>query len=68
MLRGGEGVLIVVHSRSVTSIDACIPEMSERNTPCLHRPRSYCLHQARSAVVCSASRMAGELHPTKNRL
>ena len=27
-----------------------------------------CLHQARSAVRCSASRMKGELHPSKNRL
>ena len=25
-------------------------------------------HQARSAVRCSASRMKGELHPTKERL
>ena len=33
-----------------------------------HRPGSHCLHQARSAVRCSASRRKGELHPTQNRL
>ena len=27
----------------------------------------HCLHQARSAVRCSASRMKGELHPSTNR-
>ena len=30
-------------------------------------PSRHCLHQARSAVRCRASRMKGELHPTKKR-
>ena len=30
--------------------------------------QTLCLHRARSAVRCRASRMKGDLHPTKNRL
>ena len=32
-----------------------------------HQPGKQCLHEARSAVRCLASRMKGELHPPKNR-
>ena len=32
-----------------------------------HRQGRHCLHQARVAVRCRASRMKRELHPTKNR-
>ena len=28
----------------------------------------FCLQQARNAVICSVSRMKGELRPTRNRL
>lgn len=33
-----------------------------------HLPGRRCLHQARGTVRCSASRMEGDLHPTKNRV
>ena len=42
--------------------------MPERGTSGFHRPGRHCLHQVRSPVRCSASRIKGELHPTKNRL
>ena len=42
--------------------------MPGRSTSGFHRPGTHCLHQARSAVRRWASRMKGELHPTKNRL
>ena len=42
--------------------------MSRRNALGFHLPGRHCLHQARIAVMCSASRMTSELHPTKNWL
>ena len=42
--------------------------MPGRSTAGFHQPGRHCLHQARSAVRCLASRMKGEPHPTKNRL
>ena len=36
-----------------------------RSTPGFRRTRLAINHQARSAVMCSASRMKGELHPAK---
>ena len=54
--------------RSRMTIDPRIPTMLGRSTSGFHRPGSPCLHQARSAVRCLASRMKGELHPTKNSL
>ena len=36
--------------------------------PGFHRPGRHCLHRARSAVRCWASRIKGELHSTKNLL
>ena len=64
--RGGE--LIIMHGRSRMNIDPRIPTMPGRSTSGFHRPGGHRLHQSRSAVRCSASRMKGELHPTKNRL
>ena len=56
-----------VHGRSRMTIDPGIPTMPGRSTSGFHQPGRYCLHQARSSVRCSASRMNGELHPSKNR-
>ena len=39
-----------------------IPTMPGRITSRSHQPGRHCLHQARSTVRCSASRMKGELH------
>ena len=58
----------VMHGPSRMTIDPRIPTMPGRSTSGFHRPGRHCLHQARSAVRCSASRMKGELHPTKSRL
>ena len=49
------------------TIDPRIPTMPGRSTSGFHQPSRHCLHQARSTVRCSASRMkGGELHPCKN--
>ena len=64
---GGEGGTQFVHGRSRTTIDPRIPTMPGRSTSAFHQPGRHCLHQARCAVRCSASRMKGELHPSKNR-
>ena len=42
--------------------------MPVRSTSGFHQPGTHCLHQARSAVRCSASRMNGELHLSKDSL
>ena len=65
----GEGVCAqFVHGRSRMTIDPRIPTMPGRSTSGFHQPDRHCLHQARSAVKCSASRMRGKLHPSKNHL
>ena len=55
-----------MHGRSRMTIDPCIPTMPGRSSSGFHRPGRHCLHQARSAGRCSASRMegagAGSLH------
>ena len=56
-----------MHGRSRVTIDPRTPTMPGRSTPGFHQPGRHCLHQARSAVRCSASRMKGELHPSKKR-
>ena len=56
-----------VHGRSRMINYTRIPTMPGRSTSGFHQPGRHCLHQARSAVRCSASRMKGELHPSKNR-
>ena len=53
------------HGRSRVTIDLRIPAMPGRSTSGFHQPGRQCLHQARSAVRCSASRMKGELHPSQ---
>ena len=66
--RGGGGECSqFVHGRSRMTIDPRIPTMSGRSTSGCHEPGRRCLHQARIAVRCSASRMTGELPPSKNR-
>ena len=64
---GWGGVLKFVHVRSRMAIGSRIPTMPGRSTSGFHQPGRHCLHQARSAVRCLASRMKGELHPSKNR-
>ena len=61
------GVLDRRDGRSRMTIDPRIPTMPGRSISGFHRPGRHCLHQARSAVRCPASRMKGELHPTKTR-
>ena len=61
-------VLDIIHGRSRINRDPRIPTMPGRSMSGSHQPGRYCLHQARSAVRCSASRMKLELHPTKNGL
>ena len=56
-----------VHGRSHVTIDPGIPTMPGRSTSGFHQPGRHCLHRARTAVRCSASRMKGELHLSKNR-
>ena len=56
-----------VRGRSRMAIDPRIPAMPGRGTSRFHQRGRHWLHQARSAVRCSASRMKGELHPSKNR-
>ena len=65
---GGGGVLDIIHGRSRMTIDPSIRTMPGRSMSGFRRPGRHCLHQARSAVRCSASRVKGELHRTKNRL
>ena len=55
-----------VHGRSRMAIGPRIPTMPGRSTSDFHQPGRHCLHQARSAVSCLASRMKGEPHPSKN--
>ena len=65
--RGGGRRTHVMHGRSRMAIDPRIRTMPGRSTSSFHRPSRHCLHQSRSAVRCSASRMKGELHSTKHR-
>ena len=62
----GGGVNQFVHGRSRMAIDPRLPTTPGRSMLGFHQPGRHCLHQARSAVGCSASRMKGELHPCKN--
>ena len=66
-----DGGTYVMHGRSSKTIDPRIPTMTGwrgQSTWGFHRPGKHCLHQARSAVSYSASRMKSELHPAKNHL
>ena len=51
------GCTHVMHGRSRMTIDPRIPTMPGRSTSGFHRPGRHCLHQARNAVRCWASRM-----------
>ena len=53
---GGRSVLSFVHGRSRMTLDPRIPAMPGRSTSAFHQSGRHCLHQARSAVRCSASR------------
>ena len=70
--RGGildrRDALDLIDGLSRITIDPRIPTLPGRSLSGLHRPGRHCLHQARSAVRCTASRMKGELHPAKSRL
>ena len=66
-VRGGWGGAQFVHGRSRMTVDPRIPTVPGRSMSGFHQPGRHCLHQARSAVRCSASRMEGELHPSKSR-
>ena len=63
----GGGCTQFVHDRSRKTIGLHIATVPGRRTSGFHQPDRHGLHQARSAVRCSASRMKGELHPSKNR-
>ena len=54
-----------MHVRSLMTIDPYIPSMPGRITSSCHRPGKHCLHRAHGAVRCWASRIKGELHPTR---
>ena len=68
--RSGEGgglggVSIAIHGRSVkTNIYPRIPTLPEARQVCTDQA-GCCLHQARSAVRFSATRVKGELHPAR---
>ena len=64
--RGGCVCTQCVHGRSRKTIKPRIPTMPGRSMFGFHQPGRHCLHQARSAVRCSASRMKGELHPSES--
>ena len=56
-----------MHGRSRMIIDPRISTMPGRSMWGFHLPGRHCLHQAQRPVGCLASRMEGELRPTKNR-
>ena len=61
-------VVVVVLVVLVVAIYPCLFTMPRRSTSGFDGPGRHRVHQARSAARCSASRMKGELHSTKNRL
>ena len=52
--RGRGGCALFVNGHNRMTIDPRIPAMPGRNTSGSHQPGRHCLHQARSAVRCSA--------------
>ena len=60
--------IIAYHRRSPNAINPRIPTMPGRSTLAFHRPGRHRVHQARSAMTCSAGRMKSELHPAMKRL
>ena len=65
-LAGGGGAQFV-DGRSRMKMDPRIPTMPGRSMSGFHQPGRRCSQQTRSTVRCSASRMKGELHSSKNR-
>ena len=63
---GGEGCTQFVRCRSRMAIDLRVLTMPARSASDFHRPGGHCLRQARSAVKCSANRMKGDVHRSKN--
>ena len=51
-----------MHGRTRKTINPRIPSMPGRSTSGFHRPGTQCLHQARSAVGCSACRLLKNIH------
>ena len=64
---GERGCSQLMHGRSRMAIDPRIPTMPGRSMSSFHQSGRHFFHEARIAVRCSASRMKGELHPSKNR-
>ena len=62
------GIVIAMRGRSRMIKGPCIPTMPGRSTPGFYRPGRHGVHQARSAVRCSASSIKGGLHPISNHL
>ena len=62
--RGCTWYSIFMHGRSRMTIDPRIPTMPGRSTSGFHRLSRHCLHQPRSAIRYSASRMKSEQHPS----
>ena len=65
--REGGACTQFMNGRSRMAVDPRIPTMPGRSTSGFHQPGRHFLRQARRAVRCSASRMKGKLHPSKNR-
>ena len=63
--KGGGGGTHIMRGRSLSDHKPSHPYNAMSG---FRRPGRRCLHQARSAVRCSASRMKSELHPAKNCL
>ena len=57
-----------VHIHSLMTIDPRLPIMLGWSASGFHKPDRHRVHQARSTVRCSTSRMKGELHYIKNHL
>ena len=66
MWRGGGGgrCTRLMHNRSVGTVDPRILTVPGRSTSGFHQPGRHRVHQARSAVRCSASRVEGDLRHT----
>lgn len=53
----GGGLLIIMHGRSLRIVDPRIPAMLGGDTSGFHPPGRHCLHQTRTAMRCSPSRI-----------
>ena len=65
--RGGGVNSIFIHGRGGMTTDPRISTTPGRSMSGFHQPGGHCLHRARFAVRCSASRIKGELHTSNNR-